>query len=124
MSNNLIHTSKVVVEQRKTDLPALRVGSIVSVHYKIQEGTKERIQIYKGIIINMHERTSIQATIKVLRVSARSIKTMRVFSLHSPQVDKIEVHSYQRARRANLNYLINVKDPIKSVRAKKLKEIA
>ena len=120
MSSHLIQQSKVVQAQLRTDIPEFAVGSVVSVHYKIKEGVKERIQIFTGIVIDRHQKTSINASFKVLKVSTAGIKTMRTFPVHTPNIDKIVVTKLQRGRRATLNYLIKMKDPIKAIRAKKV----
>lgn len=120
MSNPKIQKSSVVQAMLRTDIPEFCVGSVVSVHYKIKEGTKERIQIFTGVVINRHEKNSLNATFKVLKVAVGQIKTMRTFPVHTPAILKIEVLNYQRGRRANLNYLIETKDPIKAIRAKKM----
>ena len=120
MSSHLIQQSKVVQAQLRTDIPEFTVGSVLSVHYKIKEGAKERIQIFSGIVIDRHQKTSINASFKVLKVSTAGIKTMRTFPIHSPNIDKIVVTKLQRGRRATLNYLIKMKDPIKAIRAKKV----
>lgn len=120
MSSHLIQQSKVVQAQLRTDIPEFAVGSVISVHYKIKEGVKERIQIFTGIVIDRHQKTSINASFKVLKVSTAGIKTMRTFPVHSPNIDKIIVTKLQRGRRATLNYLIKMRDPIKAIRAKKV----
>jgi large subunit ribosomal protein L19 len=124
MSNLLLHTSSIVKAQLRTDLPEFRVGAVVSVHYKIKEGNKERIQIFTGIVINRHAGNSIDASFTVLKVGAGAVKVTRVFALHTPNIAKLEVIQNQRARKANLRYLKNIKDPIKSVRIKKMAKSA
>lgn len=124
MSNLLLHTSSIIQAQLRTDLPEFRVGAVISVHYKIKEGNKERIQIFTGIVINRHAGTSIDATFTVLKVGAGAVKVTRVFALHSPNIAKIEILQDQRARKANLRYLKNVKDPIKTIRIKKLQKVS
>ena len=124
MSNLLLHTSSIVKAQLRTDLPEFRVGAVVSVHYKIKEGNKERIQIFTGIVINRHAGDSIDASFTVLKVGAGAVKVTRVFALHTPNIAKLEVIQNQRARKANLRYLKNIKDPIKSVRIKKMAKSA
>lgn len=121
MSSHLIHSSKVVQAQLRKDIPFFTVGSVVSVHYKIIEGNKERIQIFTGIVIDRHKKSSLEATFKVLKVGAGSVKVTRVFPLHSPQIDKVVVVKLQRGRRATLNYLADIKDPIKAIRSKPVK---
>ena len=110
MSNLLLHTSSIVKAQLRTDLPEFRVGAVVSVHYKIKEGNKERIQIFTGIVINRHAGNSIDASFTVLKVGAGAVKVTRVFALHTPNIAKLEVIQNQRARKANLRYLKNIKD--------------
>lgn len=128
MSSHKILNSSVVKAQLKTDIPKFTSGSVVNVHYKIIEGVnkdgqpKERIQIFSGIVIDRHEKNSLNATFKVLKVATGGIKTMRTFPLHSPYVSLIEVVANKRGRRATLNYLKQVKDPIKAIRSKKNKE--
>jgi large subunit ribosomal protein L19 len=127
MSNNKILNSSVVQSQLKTDLPNFTSGSVVNVYYRIIEGVnkdgqpKERIQIYSGIVIKIHNKKSLDTTFKVLKVASGGIKTVRTFPLHSPFISKIEIVNRQRGRRASLYYLMDVKDPIKSLRAKPVK---
>jgi large subunit ribosomal protein L19 len=124
MSHHLINLSSVVQAQLRKDIPPFKVGSKVSVHYKIREGAKERIQIFTGLVIDKHAGNSIDATFTVLKVATGSIKTVRVFPIHSPNIVKVVVDVLQRARKANLRYLKVVKDPIKKLRSKKVKSFA
>ena len=125
MSNNKILASQVVQAQLRTDIPEFHVGSLLKVHYRIKEttktGTKTRIQIFAGIVIDRHKKTSLDATFTVLKVGASAIKIKRVFPVNSPLIDKIEVSKLQRGRRATLNYLLEVKNPEKSIRGKAVK---
>jgi large subunit ribosomal protein L19 len=121
MSSILLKKSSVYTSQLRSDIPDFKVGSVVSVHYKIKEGDKERIQIFTGIVVDRHGGYSLEATFKVLKVAAGSVKVMRNFPLHSPNIDKVIVNNYQRGRRATLNYLIKAKDPIKAIRSKSVK---
>lgn len=121
MSNLKIGKSSVVQAQLRKDIPSFTVGSIVNVHYKITEGSKTRVQIFSGVVINLHEKNSLNATFKVLKAASGGINTMRTFPLHSPSIEKVEVVKLQRARRATLKYLIDKKDPVKSIRTKSVK---
>ena len=125
MSNNKILASQVVQAQLRSDIPEFHVGSLIKVHYKIKEtvktGTKTRIQIFAGIVIDKHKRNSLDATFTVLKVGASAIKVKRVFPVNSPLIDKIEVSKLQRGRRATLNYLLDIKNPEKAIRAKAVK---
>jgi large subunit ribosomal protein L19 len=124
MSHYLIAKSSVVQQQLRTDIPAFSSGSVVEVFYKIVEGNKERIQSYKGICTSKkHGSKSLDGTFTVLKVASGSIKVKRTFPIHSPLIDKIVVHTNNRARRSKLYYLENVKEPIKAVRTKAVKAL-
>ena len=93
----------IEAEYIKSDLPTLHVGDTVRVGVKIQEGNKERVQPYEGIIIAMRHG-GINETITVRRVF-QGIGVERVFLLHSPKVDSIKVIRRGKVRRAKLFYL-------------------
>lgn len=90
----------------RSDLPELRVGDTVRVHTKIKEGTRERVQIFEGIII-AYKKGGNRAAITVRKVS-NSVGVERIFPLASPAVEKIEVKSHGVIRRAKLYYLRNL----------------
>jgi large subunit ribosomal protein L19 len=122
MSHYLIAKSSVVQQQLRTDIPDFSSGSVVEVFYKIIEGNKERIQSYKGIVTaKKHGSKSLDGTFTVLKVASGNIKVKRTFPIHSPLIDKITVHTYNRGRRSKLYYLENVKEPTKAVRTKSVK---
>jgi large subunit ribosomal protein L19 len=87
----------------KTDLPVFHVGDTVDVHVKIVEGTKERIQIFTGVVI-ARKHQGLRETFTVRRIVAGE-GVERIFPLHSPKVDKIEVRRKGEVRRAKLYYL-------------------
>jgi large subunit ribosomal protein L19 len=96
------------VEQAQlTERPAMRTGDTVRVHVKVREGDKERIQIFEGIIIGQH-RGAARATFTVRKVSF-SQGVERIFPLHSPIIDHIDVVRSARVRRAKLYYLRKLK---------------
>lgn len=101
MGINLIQT--VERDFMRTDIPPFRVGDTVKVHVKIREGEKERIQVFEGIVIR-HHRGRMGATFTVRKVSY-GVGVERIFPLHSPQIDKIELLRRGRVRRARLYYL-------------------
>lgn len=87
----------------KTEVPQFSVGDTVKVHVKIQEGDKSRIQIFEGTVI-AKKHGGISETFTVRRV-AHGCGIERVFPLHSPVVDKVEVVRSGKVRRAKLYYL-------------------
>lgn len=90
-------------EGMKQNLPNLKVGDFVKVNVKVKEGTRERIQAYEGTLIAMHG-SCIRKAITVRRLSF-GIGVERVFPLHSPNVDSIEIIRRGKVRRAKLYYL-------------------
>src|SRR4029079_12859033 len=86
-----------------TQRPAIKPGDTVKVHVKVREGDKERIQVFEGMIIGMH-RGGARATFTVRKVSfGQGVE--RIFPLHSPIIDKIEVLRTAKVRRAKLYFL-------------------
>jgi large subunit ribosomal protein L19 len=124
MSSHLLQLSSVITSQLRTDVPEFHVGSLVEVHYKIKEGNRERIQVFSGIVTNRHKRKDLDATFTVLKTTVASIKVERSFPVHSPMIDKIVVVKLQRARKANLRFLRDVKDPVKTIRSKTVTTLA
>jgi len=95
--------SKISQEQVKTNLKPFAVGDTVKVHTKVVEGEKERIQIFSGIVI-AHKGRDVQEAFTVRRISYGE-GVERVFPLHSPRIEKVEVERRGRVRRAKLYYL-------------------
>ena len=95
-------------KDQEKKLPDLRPGDTIKVHQKIKEGDKERIQIYEGIIIAKKHGKGISATITVRKV-VDGVGVERVFPIHSPSVDKMEVVRHGKVRRAKLYYLRTAK---------------
>ena len=95
--------SSVVQDYLKTDIPAFNVGDTVKVHVRIKEGDKSRIQVFEGTVI-AKKHGGIHETFTVRRV-AYGCGMERVFPLHSPVVDKVEVIRRGKVRRAKLYYL-------------------
>jgi len=87
----------------RTDHPEFRPGDTVRVHYRIQEGDKERIQVFEGVVIRKRGGGT-RATFTVRKVSY-GVGVERIFPLHSPFIEKIEVVSRGKVRRARLYYL-------------------
>jgi large subunit ribosomal protein L19 len=103
-----------------TERPQLKSGDTVRVHVKVREGDKERIQVFEGIVIGMH-RGGARATFTVRKVSfGQGVE--RIFPLHSPIIDKVDVVRSARVRRAKLYFLRALKG--KAARMKETKRTA
>jgi len=87
----------------RTDLPEFRVGDTLRLQVKVREGEKERIQSFEGVVIKMN-RGGNRATFTVRKVSY-GVGVERIFPLHSPRLEKIQILSRSRVRRARLYYL-------------------
>jgi large subunit ribosomal protein L19 len=90
-------------EYLKTDLPEFKAGDKVTVHYKIKEGNKERIQLFQGDVIQ-RRNTGLNATFTVRKIS-NGVGVERIFPLHSTNIDKIEVNKVGKVRRSRIFYL-------------------
>jgi len=89
--------------QLRSDIPDFRPGDTVRVHAKVVEGTRERIQLFEGVVIK-RRGTGISETYTVRKIS-NGVGVERTFPLHTPRVDKIEVIRHGKVRRAKLYYL-------------------
>ena len=101
---DILHT--VTAEQMRTDIPAFAPGDTIAVHVKVIEGNKERIQIFAGVCIKRQDN-GINSTITVRKIS-NGVGVERIFPLHSPRIDKIELIRKGKVRRAKLYYLRNL----------------
>ena len=86
------------------ELPEFGAGDTVQVHYKIKEGTRERVQVFEGTVLKKQGGGSIGATFTVRRL-ASGVGVERTFPLNTPKIDKLVVTRRGKARRAKLNYL-------------------
>ena len=94
---------KIEKEQYRKDSPSFNVGDSVRVHTKVVEGDKERIQVFAGVVIGRRGH-GINESFTVRRISYGE-GVERIFPVHSPRVDKIEVERQGNVRRAKLTYL-------------------
>jgi large subunit ribosomal protein L19 len=111
---------KFVEEQsiQKKELPSFKAGDTVSVHYKIREGNKERIQVYQGVVIQRNSAGSTE-TFTVRKVS-NGIGVERIFPVNSPNIDKVEVNSHGKVRRAKLYYLRELTGKAARIKSKRV----
>src|SRR3982075_2932734 len=92
----------LVEKSQLAERPEMRAGDTVRVHVKVREGDKERIQIFEGVVIGLH-RGGTRASFTVRKVSfGQGVE--RIFPLHSPTIQKVEVIKSARVRRAELHY--------------------
>jgi large subunit ribosomal protein L19 len=89
----------------KSDLPDLRVGDDVQVHFRIVEGERERIQLVRGTVMRIRRGGGANANFTVRRIAAHGIGVERTFPLHSPRIEKIEVRRHAHVRRSRLYFL-------------------
>lgn len=94
---------KISQDSLKKEIPVVNVGDLVKVHVKISEGDRERIQIFEGTVI-AKKHGGVSETFTVRRVSY-GVGVERVFPLHSPKIDKVEIVREGKVRRAKLYYL-------------------
>jgi large subunit ribosomal protein L19 len=105
-------------EQMRLDHPDFGPGDNVKVHVKIREGEKERIQVFQGVVISKR-KGSTNATFTVRKVSY-GVGVERVFPLHSPALDKIEVVTRGRVRRAKIYYLRKLRGKAARIKERRL----
>src|SRR4026209_458382 len=100
-------TMGLVERPQLAERPAMRSGDTVKVHVRVREGDKERIQVFEGVVIGLH-RGGTRASFMVRKESfGQGVE--RIFPLHSPTIQKVEVMRSARVRRAKLYYLRDLK---------------
>jgi large subunit ribosomal protein L19 len=110
---------ETIEKSQLTERPPIKSGDTVRVHVKVREGDKERIQIFEGIVIGLH-RGGLRASFTVRKVSfGQGVE--RIFPLHSPVIQKLEVVRSARVRRAKLYFLRDLKG--KAARMRESKKI-
>ena len=111
---------KFVEEQsvEKKQFPSFKAGDTVSVHYKIREGNKERVQVYQGVVI---QRNSVGTTETfTVRKVSNGIGVERIFPINSPNIDKIDVNSVGKVRRSKLYYLRDLTGKAARIKSKRV----
>ncbi len=115
--NIMEQIQRIEREQIRLDLPDFKAGDTVNVHVKIKEGKKERIQIFTGVVIKK-TKGLVSARFTVRKISD-GIGVERIFPLHSPIIDKIEVISIGRVRRSKIYYLRNLRGKAARIKEKR-----
>lgn len=115
MSNLVSEVKEILIP--KKDNPTFNVGDNISVHYKIVEGNKERIQIFKGDVIYMRGQGLSQAF--CVRKLSNGVGVERVFPINSPMIDKIEVNKSGRVRRSKIYYIRDLKGKAMRIKEKR-----
>ncbi|KYG89485.1 50S ribosomal protein L19 [Metasolibacillus sp. FSL H7-0170] len=95
--------AEITKEQLRSDLPSFRPGDTVKVHVKVVEGTRERIQLFEGVVIK-RRGGGISETFTVRKISY-GVGVERTFPVHTPKIAKLEVARRGKVRRAKLYYL-------------------
>ena len=108
--------SEITKDQIRTDHPNFRAGDTVNLHVKIVEGTRERIQLFEGVVIKLRGG-GISETFTVRKIS-NGVGVERTFPLHTPKIVKLEVIRRGKVRRAKLYYLRSLRG-----KAARIKEI-
>jgi large subunit ribosomal protein L19 len=104
-------------EQMRIDIPDFRPGDTIRVHAKIKEGDKERIQVFQGAVIRKRKGT-MGATFTVRKISY-GIGVERIFPIHSPSIDRIEIVSRGKVRRSRLYYMRGLKGKAARIKEKR-----
>lgn len=91
-------------QEQQKEVPDFGPGDTVRVHAKVVEGSRERVQVFEGVVIR-RRGGGINENFTVRRIASHGIGVERTFLIHSPRIDRIEVTRHGRVRRANLYYL-------------------
>ena len=111
---------KFVQEQAvvKNNFPVFKAGDTISVHYKIREGNKERIQVYQGVVI---QRNSVGTTETfTVRKMSNGVGVERIFPINSPNIDKIDVNRVGKVRRSKLFYIRKLTGKAARIKSKRV----
>jgi large subunit ribosomal protein L19 len=117
---NAVEAIKLVESEFTTgkSFPDFKAGDTVNVYYKIKEGNKERVQQYQGVVLQRRNADGIGATFTVRKIS-NGVGVERIFPLYSQNIDKIEVVSRGKVRRARIFYLREAKGKAAKIKEKR-----
>ncbi|NDV23892.1 50S ribosomal protein L19 [Desulfovibrio sp. JC022] len=113
MSNVIANIER---EQMRVDMPAFKAGDTVKVHLRIIEGEKERIQVFQGAVLRYRNGTT-NSTFTVRKISD-GIGVERVFPVHSPYIERVEVVAEGKVRRSRIYYLRGLKGKAARIKSK------
>ena len=113
---NIIET--IEREQMRGDIPDFKPGDTIKVHARIKEAQKERIQVFQGVVIRKRKGNT-GASFTVRKVSY-GIGVERIFPLHSPSIDKVEIVTRGKVRRGRLYYLRNLRGKAARIKEKRV----
>jgi large subunit ribosomal protein L19 len=116
-----MHTAIAELEQAqiRSDIPSFRPGDTLRVHVKVTEGTRSRVQVFQGVVIR-RQGGGVRETFTVRKISY-GVGVERTFPVHTPAIEKIEVVTRGRVRRAKLYYLRDLRG--KAARIKERREV-
>ena len=103
-------------ENMRHDMPAFRPGDTVVVHIRIIEGSKERVQLFQGVVI-ARKRGTMGASFTVRKIS-HGVGVEKTFALHNPRLEKVEIASHGKVRRSRLYYLRNLRGKAARIKEK------
>ena len=112
--------TETIKKSQLKHLPEIRPGDTVAVYQKIKEEKRERTQIFKGIVLARKHGKNISATITIRKASL-GINVERIFPIHSPSIEKIEILKHGKVRRAKLYYLRKAKGKRARIKERKIK---
>ncbi|NQV12857.1 MAG: 50S ribosomal protein L19 [Parcubacteria group bacterium] len=108
-------------KQAKRKIPSIRPGDTIKVHQKVEEGDKQRIQIFEGVVIKIHRGFGINGNVTVRKI-ASGVGVEKTFPFHLPSINKIEVVKRGKVRRAKLYYLRRLQEKAARLKEKKMTE--
>lgn len=108
---------KIESEQLRADIPQFKAGDTVKVHTRIIEGEKERVQVFQGVVLRL-KRGTTDSTFIVRKISD-GVGVERIFPLHAPCIDHIEVVSEGAVRRSRIYYLRNLRGKAARIKTKR-----
>lgn len=102
-----MNASTLPKNQLKKNVPDLRTGQVIRIHERIQEGSKERVQVFEGLVIAVKHGKGLDGTFTVRKTGAGGIGVERIFPVHMPAIEKIEVLRQEKVRRSKLYFVRN-----------------